>query len=138
MSISLLAIDDEPQILTLYQEFLADEDLDIITTTDPAEGLQLVARKRPKIVLLDLRMPRMSGMQVLERILEIEPTTDVIMVTGDYSTESAVEAIHKGAADYIEKPVSADMLRQRVGKLVADAQKQARGSVLEGELIEAT
>ena len=68
----------------------------------------------------------MSGMEVLERIMEFDPSIDVILMTAHYSTESAVEAIKKGASDYLNKPISIAALRERVGKLVEDARKRQR------------
>lgn len=136
--IALLAVDDEPQVLDLVATALAQEDLEITTSTDPEEGLELVRRKRPPIVLLDIMMPKMSGMQLLERILEIAPETEVVLMTAYYSTESAVEAIKKGASDYLNKPVSVDVLRQRIGKLVAEARSRQHASQLDGALLEAS
>jgi DNA-binding NtrC family response regulator len=98
--------------------------------------LELVLRKRPQIVLLDLVMPNLSGMDVLERIVEADPGIDVILMTAHYSTKSAVEAIQKGACDYLNKPLAIDKLRQRVGKLVADARKRQRALQLDRELLE--
>jgi DNA-binding NtrC family response regulator len=79
-------------------------------------------------------MPHMSGMEVLERIMEIDPATDVILITAHYSSESAVEAIKKGASDYLNKPVSIRPLRDRIGKLVEEARKWRRSLELEDEL----
>src|ERR1035437_4576220 len=134
-SVSLLAIDDEPEFLNIITEALAQESLEIHTSTDAARGLELVRQKHPQIVLVDLRMPGMGGMELLERILGTDPSTDVIMITGDYSTESAVEAIQKGASDYLNKPVSLDQLRQRVGRLIEARRQQQRGSQLKHELL---
>jgi len=71
---------------------------------------------------------------VLERIMEADPATDVVLMTAHYSTESAVEAIKKGAGDYLNKPVSISALRERIGKLVEGARKRERSSQLEDEL----
>jgi DNA-binding NtrC family response regulator len=97
-------IDDNPSSLELLSEALAQSGLEILTASDPEEGLDLFCDRRPHIVLTDLVMPKMSGMDVLERIMEIEPGTDVILMTAHYSSESAVEAIRKGASDYLNKP----------------------------------
>ena len=111
-------------------------DLEVLTTTDPEDGWRIVKRDHPEIVLLDLRMPKVSGMELLERIVEFDPGIDVILVTGDYSTESAVGAIQKGACDYLTKPFSPKALRQRIDSLLADARKHRRAAQLEGELLE--
>ena len=86
-------------------------------------------------MLTDLVMPKMSGMEVLERIMEFDPATDVILMTAHYSTESAVEAIKKGACDYLNKPISIATLRERIGKLVEDAKRRQRALQLEDELL---
>jgi hypothetical protein len=75
-------------------------------------------------VLTDLVMPHLTGMEVLERIMEFDPSIDVILMTAHYSTESAVEAIKKGATDYLNKPISIAALRERVGKLVEEARRR--------------
>jgi DNA-binding NtrC family response regulator len=134
--IRLLAIDDELSSLELVQDALTQPKLEILTTTDPEEGLRMVRRVHPEIVLLDLHMPKVGGMELLEKIVEFDPGIDVILVTGDYSTESAVEAIQKGACDYITKPFSPKVLRQRVESLMADARNRHRALQLEGELLE--
>src|SRR5207253_1724151 len=109
---------------------------EIHTASDPQAGLDLIHRLRPKIVLTDLVMPGVQGMGLLERIVEFDPGIDVILMTGYYSTESAVEAIQKGAADYFPKPFSPEKLRQRIALIVEDAKRRERSSTLENELLE--
>src|SRR3989304_4482458 len=103
LPVLLVAIDDDPQCLALIEESLAQKELEILTTTDPARGLELVARKHPQIVLLDLKLPQRSGLEVLEQIVQLDPGTDVILMTAHQSIETAVEAIQKGACDYLTK-----------------------------------
>ena len=134
--VKLAAIDDAPASLELIEAALACEGLRIFTDTDPEEGLDTVFRERPQIVLVDLMMPKMSGLEVLERIVEFDPAIDVILITAHYSSESAVEAIQKGAADYINKPISIEALRKRIDKLMADARRRARALELDGQLAE--
>ena len=100
-----MAIDDTPQNLELISAALAQKNLEITTATDPEAGLEIFFRVRPQIVLLDLIMPKTSGMEVLERIVAADPGTDVILMTAHYSTDLAVEAIQKGAWDYLTKPL---------------------------------
>jgi DNA-binding NtrC family response regulator len=134
--IKLLAIDDDPQSLELVSEALSGDGLDILTADDPERGLDLVRRQRPAIVLSDIVMPKMNGMELLSRILEVDPATDVILMTAHYSTEAAVEAIKKGACDYLTKPISIPVLRERVEKLAHDARRRLRASQLDGELMD--
>ncbi|HXP84924.1 MAG TPA: sigma-54 dependent transcriptional regulator [Bryobacteraceae bacterium] len=133
-ALSLLIIDDNAGSLEMLSTALARPDVEIFTASDPEEGLDLVRTHHPQIVLTDLVMPRMSGMEVLDRVMEFDSSTDVILMTAHYSTESAVEAIKKGACDYLNKPVSITALRERLGKLVESARKRQRSMQLEDEL----
>src|SRR5689334_1284211 len=133
-AVSVLVIDDNPDSVELLSSALAQPGLEILTTSNPEHGLDLFRNRLTQVVLTDLMMPRMSGMEVLERIVEIDPATDVILMSAHYSTESAVEAVKKGASDYLNKPLSIDSLRERIGKLVEDVRKRQRALQLEDEL----
>jgi DNA-binding NtrC family response regulator len=135
-TIKLVAVDDTPASLELLAESLQQEDLQIFTSTDPEEGLDIIFRERPQIVLLDLVMPKMTGLEMLERIVEFDPSIDVILMTAHYTTETAVEAIQKGACDYLNKPVSIPALRARVEKLLGEARQRQRSLELDHELME--
>ena len=137
-AVTLIAIDDDPLSLELISDALEQANLKILTATDPQAGLVLIREKRPEIVLLDLLMPGVSGMELLEKILEFSPESEVILVTGHYSTESAVEAIRKGASDYITKPLSVPQLRQRIDALIASAQRRRTAARLDSELLQAS
>jgi DNA-binding NtrC family response regulator len=134
-ALSLLIIDDNLGSLEMLSNALAQPDLEILTASDPEEGLDLVHSRHPQIVLTDLIMPHMSGMEVLDRIMEFDPATEVILMTAHYSTESAVEAIKKGASDYLNKPVSIAALREKIGRVVELARKGQYASRLEDELL---
>ncbi|HTP86639.1 MAG TPA: sigma-54 dependent transcriptional regulator [Bryobacteraceae bacterium] len=136
-AVTILAIDDEPDSLELVQEALAQPGVEILVTTDPEHGWSLVRENRPEIVLLDLAMPRLSGMELLDRIIDFDPSTDVVLLTGNYSTDCAVEAIRKGACDYLTKPVTIAALRTRLAALLEGARRRHRAAELEGELAEA-
>jgi DNA-binding NtrC family response regulator len=135
-AVKLVAVDDTPESLELLSEALQQEGLVIFTSTDPAEGLEIIFREHPQIVLLDLVMPKMSGLEMLERIVEFDPAIDVVLITAHYTTESAVEAIQKGASDYLNKPVSITGLRKRVERLLQDVRQRQRALQLDGELVE--
>jgi len=133
--ISLVIIDDNPGSLEMLSSALAHQGLEIFTASDPHEGLDLVYSKHPQIVLTDLVMPNMSGLEVLERVMEFDPGIDVVLMTAHYTTESAVEAIKKGASDYLNKPVSIAILRERISKLVSDAVRRQRALEIEDEML---
>lgn len=134
-SISLLIIDDNEGSLEMLSSALAQPGLEILTASDPEVGLEVVQERHPQIVLTDLVMPHLTGLEVLDRIMESDPGTDVILMTAHYSSETAVEAIKKGASDYLNKPVSIAALRERIGVLLEAARKRQRANQLEGELL---
>src|SRR5579862_3972271 len=135
-SVSLLIIDDNEGSLEMLSSALAQQGVEIMTASDPEAGVDLIHSRRPQIVLTDLVMSRMSGLEVLERTMEFDPSIDVILMTAHYSTESAVEAIKKGASDYLNKPISISALRERIGKLVEEARKRQRSVQLEDEMLQ--
>ena len=81
-------------------------------------------------------MPGISGLEVLERVVEFDPAIDVILMTAHYTSETAVEAIRKGASDYLNKPVSIAALRERIGKLIEEAKRRQRATSVDKETVE--
>ncbi|MBY0507940.1 MAG: sigma-54 dependent transcriptional regulator [Bryobacteraceae bacterium] len=129
----ILIVDDHPASLELLAAALRPTGVTIHATTDPEEALRLLHLHRPRIVLTDLVMPKLSGIDLLEQIIAFDPTIDVVLMTAYYTTETAVEAIKKGAADYLNKPVSLKALRERVQRLLADLQRApAAGEAFHG------
>ena len=124
--VQIVVIDDNARSLELLSAALGRNGICVHTANDPEDGLRLIEKLRPNLVITDLVMPRLSGLQVLERVMKIDPTIDVILMTAHYTTETAVEAIRKGAADYLEKPVKLVLLRQRVDRLLESAQRRQR------------
>ena len=122
-------------MLDLLQDALTDMGLRVITSSDPEEGLEAVKRNRPHMVLLDLNMPKLHGMQVLEQVVNFDPAIEVLLLTGDYSTASAVQAIQKGAADYLTKPISIAALTERVSKSLDEFRMKRDTFQLDGELV---
>jgi DNA-binding NtrC family response regulator len=135
-AVSLVIIDDNPGSLEMLSTALARSGLRIFTAQDPEEGVEVVFREHPQIVLTDLVMPGLSGLEVLERIIEFDPAIDVILMTAHYTSETAVEAIRKGASDYLNKPVSITALRERIGKLIDEAQRRQRATGVSKEAVE--
>jgi DNA-binding NtrC family response regulator len=132
--LKLLAIDDDPHSLETTRDLLERENLQVVTAADSETGLRLFRQTRPRIVILDLLLPGMDGLQVLDEIIATDPGTDVVLVTSQYSTESAVEAIKRGACDYLVKPVPPEKLRQRIASLIAEAETRRKTLDLESEL----
>src|SRR5579871_4591612 len=135
--LTLLAIDDNTENLEMIRAALERDEVEILTSSDPEKGFEIFMRVRPRVVLLDLVMPKISGMELLERIVSIDPGVDVILITAHYSAESAVEAIQKGASDYLTKPLDIERLRSRIANLVVDAEIRQKTLRLDQELIDA-
>ena len=124
MDLSIVIVDDNPGSLELLSTALSREGVTIHTAARPGAALELVRQLRPQLVLTDLVMPEMTGLELLSRIMEYAPATDVVLMTAHYTTETAVEAIRKGAADYLEKPIRLPILRERIGRLLEDARRR--------------
>jgi DNA-binding NtrC family response regulator len=135
--LKLLAIDDSSENLALIATSLESESLEILTENDPEVGFETFLRVRPRIVLLDLVMPKVSGMELLERIVAVDPGVDVILITAHYSTDSAVEAIQKGACDYLTKPLEVEKLRSRIASLMLEAARRQMTLRLDQRLVDA-
>ena len=132
----MVAIDNDPLLLDFIQEVLARPGVNLSRFEDALKGWEYIRRARPDIVILDQFMPAMDGMELLERIFDWDPTIDVILLSGDDSTQLAVEAIHKGACDYLTKPITPAALRERIDLLISTTQKSRRMGAVEGESAE--
>ena len=135
--VTLLSIDDDPLALELIRGALEQPGLRILTAEDPFKGLEIAAAERPQIVLLDLMMPGLSGLEVLKRIVAMDPSADVILLTAHYSTEAAVDAIQHGACDYLNKPFQLTRLQERIQSLIEEWRRRWRLRKLDDQVLEA-
>jgi DNA-binding NtrC family response regulator len=136
-SFKVLAIDADPVNLSLIEQVLRQEGLEVLTAGDAESGLAIFLQVRPRVVLLDLVMASMGGMEFLERMVRADPAANVILISGRYSADSALEAIQRGACDYLTKPLDAQRLRTRVCSLLADAELRHKTLKLDQELLQA-
>ena len=116
--LKILAVDDDPFTLKMLEKKLVKEDYDIETAPDGVEAGKLISQKFYDIIITDLVMPGgLDGMDVLEAAKAKNKETEVILLTAHASVENAVEAMRKGAADYLKKPVNFYELTLRLEKI---------------------
>jgi two-component system, OmpR family, phosphate regulon sensor histidine kinase PhoR len=116
--ISVLIVDDESRIRGVCTKMLSQEGYDVAQAENAETGLAMVAQRHFDIILLDLLMPGMSGMEALGRIRALHPDTLVIVITGYATLDHAVDAMKKGAFDFISKPFSPTDLRLVLAKAI--------------------
>lgn len=134
MTEKLLIVDDEPELLKSCARLLQKSGAEIFTASDGREALQIVAAERPGVVLTDLRMPGMDGMDLIGQCLALDKDTLVILFTAYGNVETAVQAVKNGAFDFITKPFSADYLRISVGRALHQRSLLRRNRDLQGQL----
>ncbi|MGD2097015.1 MAG: response regulator [Desulfobacterales bacterium] len=106
----LLLIDDEPDILRVLSMSLKADGYDVVTAPNGTEGVAAFERETPDIVITDIKMPGMDGIEVLKKIKALNDDTEVIIITGHGDIENAIEALKHGASDFINKPVRDEAL----------------------------
>src|SRR6187402_3074224 len=130
----LLVVDDDRSILTLVGTIAQSEGFDVGTTMDGSEAMQLLRRRQADLVLLDLRMPGITGLEALRAIRDISPQIRVVLMSGHATIDSAVEAVKLGAMDYLTKPFDLQRLRQLLASVREEAAARRAVLTLEGEL----
>ncbi|HID32711.1 MAG TPA: sigma-54-dependent Fis family transcriptional regulator [bacterium (Candidatus Stahlbacteria)] len=114
MAHRILIIDDEPSMIEWLKVALEEKDYEVVATTDPGEGLELLKSEVFDLIISDIRMPKIDGLRLLKRAKKIVPKVPLIFITAYGSLESAIAAIRSGARDYILKPFSINTLYKRI------------------------
>jgi UDP-3-O-[3-hydroxymyristoyl] N-acetylglucosamine deacetylase len=115
---TVLVVDDEERIRSSLRGILGDEGFRVLDTGDPAGVMELIARENPALVLLDIWMPNVDGIELLRRIKAERPEVRVIMISGHGNIQNAVAATRLGAADFIEKPFSVSGLLTSIERVL--------------------
>jgi len=123
---TLLVVDDEKDFCTLLSDSLSLEGYRVLTAHNGRKALQLVKKERPDLVLLDIKMPGMDGIEVCKRIKRVKKETAVIMLTAYGTLETARKAMKLGAHDYVTKPVDHSFLKSLVKEALAMVVKPGR------------
>ncbi len=116
---TLLVVDDEASILLAFRRAFREPEVTVLTAETAAEGLELARRRRPDVIVLDLHLPDLSGLEMLRRLRELDARSPVVFITGKGTTDTAIEAMKLGAYEYLVKPVELGTLRQVVERALA-------------------
>ena len=133
--VDICVVDDDVAMVEMLCETLTSFGYRCFGTTDPHEGLRYVGAGKGRIVLFDLKMPTMDGLAFLKRALHQDPGVYVILMTGFYSLESAIEAIKHGAYDYLPKPFERHQLKKTIDDLVEQFHRRRRIHDIEQRLV---
>ena len=110
----ILVIDDEPDVGEVMKDFLNSQGYSADSTTRAVQGLEWVEKEKPDVVLLDVMMPEIDGIECLKRIRQISPETVVIIISGLQEEKIAKQAIQYGAYDYVTKPFDFHFLQNNL------------------------
>lgn len=111
---TLLIVDDEPNVLYLLEKNLRSETVEVVTAETAKQGIELVKKHKPDAVVLDVRLPDMSGLDAFNYMRDIDSRLPVIIITAHATTETAIEAMKRGAFEYLLKPLDLHELRSAV------------------------
>lgn len=116
----ILLVDDEVETLDLISDYLVDKGLDLTSATTGEQAISLVEQNGFQIAIVDLHLPGMTGAELLEKIKDIRPHIQVIMITGYGTIRDAVECMKLGASDFITKPILLDHLHLTINRIIEE------------------
>lgn len=130
----ILVVDDEESIREFFEIMLKREGFEVATASNGREALEVLKAKQADLIISDIQMPEMSGMEFLSRVKESDPEALVIMITAFGSTETAVEAMKLGAYDYVQKPFKIDEVKIVIRKALESRSLKMENAQLKREL----
>ncbi len=130
----ILVVDDEPQVCEVLENYLTMEGYKVFTTTSAEKALDIINKHVIQVVITDLRLPGIDGIELIKKIKEFDPLIEVIMLTGYPSIDSAVEAVKLGAYDYLTKPIDFRKLKVTLQKVFEQQDLKKRVTLLEDKV----
>lgn len=115
----IMIIDDEAGICDILKKLFQSEGYEVIAVTDSEKAIDMIKKENPCCILLDIKMPKVSGMDILSKVREYDDKINIIMITGYGTLESAVESMRLGAFDYITKPFDMEYIKNLVERCTA-------------------
>lgn len=135
MQEKILIVDDEPDMLELLSMIITEKTpYEVITTNNPLEVIDLIRKNNVDLVIADLKMPDMDGIELLNSIKKIDEDLTVIIITAYGTIESAVETMHKGAFDFITKPFRKEQILYTIDRALKWQKMQKENILLKQEL----
>ncbi len=131
--VKILVIDDDPKVSWILSEGLSEK-YEFVSARDGLEGLQMVTIEKPDLILLDIKMPGMSGLEVLEKLNKIDERPEVIMISGHGETNYVVDSIRLGAAEFINKPFDVQEVEIHIKGVLEKKQLKQEVSSLKEEI----
>jgi DNA-binding NtrC family response regulator len=135
MAEKILIVDDEPDMLKLLSMILREKTpYEITTTNNPIEAVELVKKERFDIVISDLKMPGLDGIEIIDAVKKVDEDTPVIIITAYGTVESATEAMQKGGFDFITKPFRKEHILFTIDKAIKWLHMQRENRMLKEQL----
>ncbi|MFZ1683412.1 MAG: sigma-54 dependent transcriptional regulator [Candidatus Zixiibacteriota bacterium] len=131
--VKILVIDDDPKVSWILSEGLATN-FEFVSARDGIEGIQMVSTEKPDLILLDIKMPGMTGLEVLEKLNKAENRPEVIMISGHGDTKYVVESVKLGAAEFIDKPFEVKEVENRIYSVLERVRLKREVTELKKEL----
>ncbi len=130
---TLLVIDDEESVRYSFRKIFGVAETEVVTAASGVEGLSLVQQKNPEVVVVDLQLPDQSGLEVFGQIHDLSPKRPVIIITAHGTTQTAIEAMKRGAFDYLVKPLDLERLAQVIDRAFEASRLMSVPAVLPAE-----
>jgi DNA-binding NtrC family response regulator len=114
----VLIVDDDPDIRHFFQKILTEMGYEVSTASGARESLTRIKRDPPDVLFLDIKMPKMDGLECLRRVRKIKRKLPIVMITGYEDLNSAQEAMRLGADEYVSKPFDLEEIRRLISELI--------------------